>query len=67
LSRRELDVLTLLAYGNHNGEIAQQLIISEETVKSHVKQIISKLHARNRTHAVMIAAQQRLLPIGPAS
>lgn len=67
LSQRELEVLTLLAHGDHNGEIAERLIISEETVKSHVKRIIFKLHARNRTHAVMIAAEQRLLPIGPVS
>jgi DNA-binding CsgD family transcriptional regulator len=52
LSRRELEVLRLLATGATNAQIADQLVLSEGTVKSHVKRILRKLHASNRAEAV---------------
>lgn len=52
LSRRELEVLRLLATGATNAQIAAQLVLSEGTVKSHVKRILRKLHASNRAEAV---------------
>ena len=54
LTEREIEVLRLIAGGNANKEIAAQLAVSEETVKGRVKQILSKLHANDRTHAAMI-------------
>ena len=54
LSRRELDVLRLLARGDTNGTIASQLVISEATVKSHVVNILRKLHVKNRAEAVSL-------------
>ena len=52
LSRRELDVVTLMAEGKSNGAIATHLVISEGTVKTHVKHILRKLKASNRAEAV---------------
>lgn len=52
LSRRELDVLRLLAGGEANADIAAQLVIAEATVKSHVLNILRKLHVSNRAEAV---------------
>src|SRR6185436_2747210 len=51
LSRRELQVLELLATGANNSEIAAHFVISENTVKSHVSRILQKLPASNRTEA----------------
>ena len=58
LSEREIDVLRSVAAGNSNKLIAEQLAVSEETVKGHMKSILSKLGANDRTHAVMIALQR---------
>jgi DNA-binding NarL/FixJ family response regulator len=55
LSERELQVLAHIAGGNSNRQVAQLLSIAEETVKGHVKTILAKLGATDRTHAVMLA------------
>jgi DNA-binding NarL/FixJ family response regulator len=52
LSRRELEVLALIAEGDTNAEIAERLVIAATTVESHVKSILRKLEVRNRTQAV---------------
>jgi len=61
LSPREVDVLRLIAGGNANKAIASQLSITEETVKGHVKNILSKLAASDRTHAVTIALKRGII------
>src|SRR6266404_4761381 len=58
LSSREIEVLRLISGGNANKEIAAQLSISEETVKGHVKSILAKLGANDRTHAVTIGLKR---------
>jgi LuxR family maltose regulon positive regulatory protein len=63
LSEREQQILSLAAGGLPNREIAQQLWISEATVKSHLKRIFGKLGARNRTEAVAIARRKQLMAI----
>jgi len=66
LSRREVEVLTALARGRSNKEIARQLSISDETVKTHVSNILSKLQLEDRTQAAIYALQQRLVPLDDA-
>lgn len=61
LSRRELDVLRLVAAGNANKAVAARLGIAEETVKAHMKSILAKLGARDRTHAVAISLRRGIL------
>ena len=61
LSERELQVLGLISHGKSNKEIASLLFVSEDTVKMHVKNILRKLHANDRTQAVVIAIQRGLL------
>ncbi len=63
LSSREIEVLRLIASGNANKMIADQLLISEETVKSHVTNILSKLGANDRTHAVTIALKRGIIEL----
>jgi DNA-binding NarL/FixJ family response regulator len=63
LSSREIDVLRLIAAGNPNKEIAGQLSIAEETVKSHVSNILAKLRANDRTHAVTIGLKRGLIEL----
>jgi NarL family two-component system response regulator LiaR len=63
LTEREREVLSLLAQGMPNKEIASHLIISERTVKFHVSSIMSKLGATNRTEAVALAAQRGLITL----
>ena len=63
LSPREVDVLRLIAGGNANKAIASQLSITEETVKGHVKNILSKLAANDRTHAVTIGLKRGIIDL----
>ena len=63
LTPREREVLTLLAQGFPNKEIAAHLVISQRTVKVHVSSIMGKLGATNRTEAVALAAQQGLVDL----
>jgi DNA-binding NarL/FixJ family response regulator len=63
LTPREIDVLRLIAGGNANKEIAAQLSLSEETVKGHVKNILSKLGAKDRTHAVTISLKRGIFEL----
>jgi DNA-binding NarL/FixJ family response regulator len=63
LSPREVDVLRLIAGGNTNKQIAAQLSLTEETVKSHVRSILSKLGANDRTHAVFIGLQRGIIEV----
>jgi NarL family two-component system response regulator LiaR len=66
LSPREVEVLTTLARGRSNREIARALQISEETVKAHVSSILAKLHLADRTQAAIFGLQQRLVPLDEA-
>jgi DNA-binding NarL/FixJ family response regulator len=63
LSPREIDVLRLIAGGNANKEIGSRLGLTEETIKSHVKNILGKLAANDRTHAVMIAVKRGVIEL----
>lgn len=63
LSPRELDVLRLIASGNANKEIAARLSIGEDTVKSHVTNILGKLGANDRTHAVTIGLKRGIIEL----
>jgi len=63
LTPRELDVLRLIREGFKNKQIADQLSISENTVNFHVKNLVDKLGAKDRTHAVTIAVRRGLLSI----
>lgn len=58
ISEREWDVLMELGQGKSNAEIAEALFLSQETIKSHIKALLQKLKAKDRTHAVVIAFQQ---------
>ena len=63
LTEREIDVLRQVASGNANKSIADHLEISEETVKAHMRKILSKLGANDRTHAVSIALKRGIIEI----
>ncbi|MEA3153231.1 MAG: hypothetical protein QOK44_820, partial [Betaproteobacteria bacterium] len=63
LTQRETEVLALIAGGNSNKLIADQLSISEETTKSHVKNITAKLGANDRTHAVTLGLQRGIIEL----
>jgi DNA-binding NarL/FixJ family response regulator len=63
LSPREIEVLRLVAMGSSNKQIAGQLAIVEETVKAHISNILSKLGANDRTHAVTIATTRGFLGV----
>lgn len=60
LTERELEVLRLIARGQSNREIARELVISEKTVKTHVSNILSKLHLADRTQAAIYALREGL-------
>jgi DNA-binding NarL/FixJ family response regulator len=63
LTSREIDVLRLIAAGNANKQIADQLSIGEATVKSHVTNILSKLGANDRAHAVTIGLKRGIIQL----
>ena len=63
LSAREIEVLRLVAAGNANKEIAAQLSIGEETVKRHMTNILAKLRANDRTHAVTIGLKRGIIEL----
>jgi len=63
LTEREIQVLRAVAAGNANKMVAQRLDVSEETVKAHMKNILSKLGANDRTHAVTIALKRGIIEV----
>ncbi len=63
LSSREIDVLRLIGAGNANKQIADKLCIGETTVKNHISNILSKLSANDRAHAVTIALQRGIIEL----
>ena len=63
LTARELEVLRLVARGLNNRDIARELVISENTVKNHVRNILEKLQLHSRMEAVVYAVREKLLEI----
>jgi DNA-binding NarL/FixJ family response regulator len=63
LTSRELEVLRHIAGGNRNRDIAERLFVAEETVKVHVKHIMDKLGAKDRTEAVAIAVRRGIIQL----
>ena len=61
LTDREMDVLRLIAQGKSNREIAREFVLSEKTVKTHVSNILAKLHLADRTQAALYAVRNRLV------
>jgi NarL family two-component system response regulator LiaR len=66
LTEREMDVLKLIANGYSNSQIAEELVISENTVKGHVSNILSKLHLADRTQAAVYAWQKGIVKREPS-
>ena len=64
LSERELEILKHIARGKANKEIGEALTLSENTIKNHVKSILSKLNAKDRTHAVTEALKRGIFHLG---
>ncbi len=62
ITRRELEILELIAQGLSNREIADKLFVSENTVKTHSSRLFDKLSARRRTQAVQIGKEMGLIP-----
>lgn len=67
LTDREREVLQLVGHGLTNQELSEQLFIAGSTVKTHVKRVLSKIEARDRVHAVVIAYESGLMESGPDS
>ena len=65
LTRRELEIVSLIAKGAKNREIGAQLFLAENTIKNHIKRILEKLQVENRAQAVAWAMREGLLPDGP--
>ncbi|WNG37841.1 response regulator transcription factor [Archangium minus] len=63
LTARERDVLSYVAAGNANKEVAARMGISEETVKTHMKNVLTKLGAKDRTHAVVVALKRGIIDV----
>ncbi len=63
LTTREVEVLRKVAGGNRNRDIADLLFISEETVKVHIRHIMDKLSAKDRTQAIAIAARRGIIEL----
>lgn len=63
LTQREMDVLKFVALGKSNRAVASSLGVTEETVKSHMRNVLGKLSANDRTHAVLIAVRRGILTI----
>jgi DNA-binding NarL/FixJ family response regulator len=63
LTQRERQILTYIADGNTNKQIANILNISEQTIKNHVSAILRKLNANDRAHAVVLAIRRGLIPL----
>ena len=63
LTQREVEVLQLVMAGNRNRDIADNLFISEETVKAHIKHVLEKLGASDRTQAITIAARRGIIQL----
>jgi DNA-binding NarL/FixJ family response regulator len=61
LSQREIEVLREVSAGRANKQVAAKLRLSEETVKTHMRSILAKLNAQDRTHAVMIALRRGII------
>ena len=66
LTAREGEVFLLMAHGDTNADIAEELFISEGTVKTHVKRVLSKLYMRDRTQVVVFAYEHHLVVPGSA-
>ena len=64
LTPRELEVLRLIAQGYENQEIAGKLVVSEATVRTHVSNIMGKLHLASRTQAALYALREGLASLG---
>jgi DNA-binding NarL/FixJ family response regulator len=64
LTPREIDVLRLAAVGNTNMKIGGQLGLSEGTIKTHMKNILAKMQAKDRTHAVLLGIQRGIIGMG---
>ncbi len=64
LTERELEVLRLIARGMSNKQISSELVISEKTVKTHVSNILAKLHLADRTQAALYAVRKRIVDLG---
>jgi DNA-binding NarL/FixJ family response regulator len=62
LTAREREILTLVAQGHSNREIAQRLVISERTARTHVSNVLSKLELSSRTQAALLAIREGLIP-----
>jgi DNA-binding CsgD family transcriptional regulator len=62
ITKRELEILELMAQGMSNREIAEKLFVSENTVKTHSSHLFDKLGAKRRTHAVQIGKETGLIP-----